>query len=65
VSGGREEVLRGQLDETSVGALLVEEGDVRVSCGVGGPAEDGGVEGLDALKVEAGDLVPDDYLMVC
>lgn len=65
MNGGREEVLRGQLDETSVGALLVEEGDVGVACRVGSPAEDSGVEGLNAFEVEAGDFVPDDCLVVC
>ncbi len=29
-----------------------------------GPAEDGGVEGLDALEVEAGDFGPGDCLVL-
>jgi len=65
VNGGREEVLGGQLDETSAGVLLAKNGDVGIACRFGSPAEYGGVEGLDAFEVEAGDFGPDDCLVVC
>jgi len=67
VDAGREEVLRGELDETAVGSAFAEHGEVLVAAGAGGdvPAEDGGIEGLDALEVGAGDFGPGDHLMGC
>lgn len=66
VDAGREEVVGSQLDETAVRGTLGEHraagffGDI----GVDLPAKDGGVEGLDACEVGAGDFSPSDHLVV-
>lgn len=60
-----EEVFGLKLDETAVGATLAEERYLGVWGGIDGPAEDGGVESLDALEVGAGDFDPSDHLVRC
>ena len=61
----REEIVGLDLDETAVGGTFGEEGDFAVWGGVGVPAEDGGVECLNAGKVGAGDFGPGDHLVGC
>jgi len=63
MDGRREQVLGLKLDETAVGGTLGEERDLGVRRGVDVPAEDGGVEVLDALEVGAGNLGPGDRLL--
>lgn len=65
MDGRREEVLGLNLDETAVGDTLGEERDIGVGRGIDVPAEDGRVEGLDALEVGAGNLGPGDRLVEC
>ena len=67
MDAGREEVVGVELDETAVGSAFGEHGEVLAAAEAGGdvPAEDGGVEGLDALEVGAGDFGPGDHLMNC
>ena len=65
MNGGREEVLGEKLDETAVGFGLVEDHDLGVWGRVVGPAEDGGVEGLDAVEVKARNFDPRDALRDC